>query len=163
MRLLALGRWIDGAVESMLLSNQAAAACLLQHRATACTDVTGFGLLGHLMEMIQASHVAVELEIEAIPVLDGARETLQKGIVSSLQPENLRASSHICNLDKVSKHPNYPLLFDPQTSGGLLAAIPAEQAASCLSSLKALGYLHSSAIGRVMPQFEGRKLVTLIG
>lgn len=161
MRRLAKNRWIDGAVESMLVSNQAAAACLLQHKATACTDVTGFGLLGHLMEMIQASHVAVELELEAIPVLEGAQKTLQMGIVSSLQPENLRASSYICNLDKVSAHPNYPLLFDPQTAGGLLAAIPAEQAAACLASLKALGYSHSRVIGRVMPQVEGRKPIAL--
>jgi selenide,water dikinase len=158
----AKGSWIDGAVESMLRSNQAAAACLLQHQAAACTDVTGFGLLGHLMEMIQASHVAVELELEAIPVLSGALKTLQMGIVSSLQPENLRVSGHIVNLDQVQCSPNYPLLFDPQTSGGFLAAIPDEQAATCLASLKALGYSHSRVIGRVMPQVEGKKPIKLI-
>ena len=162
MRRLARGCWIDGAVESMLVSNQAAVACLLQHGVSACTDITGFGLLGHLMEMIQASHVAVELELEAIPVLEGARHTLKMGIVSSLQQENLRVSSYICNLDKVSDRPNYPLLFDPQTAGGLLGAIPAKQAAACLASLKALRYSHSRVIGRVMPRFEGIKPITLI-
>jgi selenide,water dikinase len=160
MRRLAKGDWIDGAVESMLLSNQAAAACLSERGATACTDVTGFGLLGHLMEMVQASHVGIELDLEAIPVLDGARETIQKGIVSSLQPENLRVSRYICNY---VLHLNYPLLFDPQTAGGLLASIPAEQAATCLASLKALGYSHSRVIGRVTPQVEGRKPIALIG
>lgn len=163
MRRLAKGRWIDGAVESMLLSNQAAAACLLQHGATACTDVTGFGLLGHLMEMVQASQVAIELKLEAIPVLEGAIETVQKGILSSLQPENLRVSRYISNLDKVSDRPNYHLLFDPQTAGGLLATIPTEQAAACLASLKTLGYLHSRVIGCVTPQVEGTKPITLIG
>ncbi len=163
MRRLAKGRWIDGAVESMLLSNQAAVACLLQHGATACTDVTGFGLLGHLIEMLQASHVGIELELEAIPVLEGAIETVQKGIVSSLQQENLRASRYISNLDKVSDRPNYPLLFDPQTAGGLLATIPTKQAAACLASLKTLGYLHSGVIGCVTPQVEGTKPITLIG
>ena len=163
MRRLAKGYWIDGAIESMLLSNQAAAGCLLQYGATACTDVTGFGLLGHLVEMVQASHVGVELNFEDIPVLAGARETVEKGIVSSLQPENLRASSYIHNLDKAIAHPNYPLLFDPQTSGGLLAAIPSDQAADCLTSLKALGYSHSGVIGRVTNLVEAKKAIALIG
>jgi len=163
MRFCAKGRWIDSAVESMLLSNQAAATCLLRHKATACTDITGFGLLGHLMEMIQASRVGIELELEAIPVLEGARETVQKGIVSSLQPENLRASRYISNLDKFKFNPNYPLLFDPQTSGGLVAAIAAEQAIACLESLKALGYPHSRVIGRVTPQPKGIKPIIQIG
>ncbi|MBD2434070.1 selenide, water dikinase SelD [Fischerella muscicola CCMEE 5323] len=150
MRCQAKGRWIEDAVESMLLSNQAAAKCLLQHGATACTDVTGFGLLGHLMEMVQASKVAVELEMGAIPVLPGARETVQLGIFSSLHPENLSYSRYISNLHIGENHPNYPLLFDPQTSGGLLAAISIEQADRCLVALKALGYEQSCVIGGVI-------------
>ncbi len=163
MQRLAKGRWIDGAVESMLLSNQAAAACLIQYGATACTDITGFGLIGHLIEMIQASsQVAVELKLAAIPVLEGARETLQQGIVSSLQPENLRASRFISNLEQVQHRSNYPLLFDPQTSGGLLAAMPVSQANACLTSLQALGYSQSRIIGCVLPQVEGEKAIALI-
>lgn len=155
MRLQAKGRWIDAAVQSMLLSNQAAAECFLQHQATACTDITGFGLLGHLMEMIRASQIAVELDLEAIPSLDGAQETVEQGIVSSLQSQNLKASHNIRNLFEVSDRPLYPLLFDPQTSGGLLAAIPAEQADFCLSALKQRGYGHSSVIGRAIAPVVG--------
>ncbi|MBW4560469.1 MAG: selenide, water dikinase SelD [Mojavia pulchra JT2-VF2] len=151
MRRQAKGRWIDRAVESMLLSNQAAADCLLQHGVTACTDVTGFGLLGHLMEMVQASGVAVELQLDAIPILEGARETIQQGIFSSLHPDNLQAANYIHNLVSVQSHPNYPLLFDPQTSGGLLASLSKEQANSCLAALQTLGYKHSCVIGRVTP------------
>lgn len=154
MQLKAKGRWIEEAIESMLLSNQAAAACLQQHQASACTDVTGFGLLGHLLEMIQASQVAVELKLEAIPILTGAQVTVQAGIVSSLQPQNLKASRSIQNLAEASLQPSYSLLFDPQTSGGLVAAIPTEQAIACLSALKALGYAQSSIIGRVLPHQE---------
>ncbi|MEW5855936.1 MAG: selenide, water dikinase SelD, partial [Cyanobacteriota bacterium] len=161
MRLQAKGRWIDGAVQSMLLSNQATAKCLLEQGATACTDITGFGLLGHLLEMIQASQVAVELDLEAIPVLEGALETLQMGIVSSLHPQNLRASRQISNLSQVRDRVTYPLLFDPQTSGGLLAAIPSEQASSCLALLQSLGYSHSRVIGRVMPRVEGIQPMSL--
>ena len=162
MRRQAKGRWIDDAVKSMLLSNQAAAACLLEHGATACTDVTGFGLLGHLMEMVLASNVAIELQLEALPVLAGARETIDEGIFSSLHPENLRASRYIDNLEQVENHAHYPLLFDPQTAGGLLASIPDSQARMCLAALKDLGYESSCAIARVMAQVEGQKPVILI-
>ncbi len=161
MRYKAKGRWIDQAVESMLLSNQAAAKVFLEHGVTACTDITGFGLLGHLIEMIQASGVAVELDLEAIPILEGAIETVQMEITSSLQPQNLRASRLISNLSEVQNHLYYPLLFDPQTSGGLLASIPANQVADCLISLKACGYKYSCVIGRVIPAVEGVKPIAM--
>jgi selenide,water dikinase len=157
----AKGRWIDSAVESMLLSNQAAANCLLQHEATACTDVTGFGLLGHLMEMVQASQVAVELQLAAIPILEGATTTVQQGIISS--PENLQISRYIGDdRSQFELHPNYPLLFDPQTSGGLLASIPEKQAINCLAALLGLGYSHSCIVGRVTPPFSFTQPITLI-
>jgi selenide,water dikinase len=160
MRSLAKGRWIDNAVHSMLLSNQEAARVFVEHGATACTDITGFGLLGHLLEMIKASGVAVQLDLEAIPVLEGALETLQMGITSSLQPQNLRASYYISNLSQVSASHLYPLLFDPQTAGGLLAAMPSEQADSCLATLKALGYSYSRIIGLTAQYVECVKPIT---
>ena len=162
MRYKAKGDWIDQAVESMLLSNQAAAQVFIEHGTTALTDITGFGLLGHLMEMIRASGVAVELDLEAIPVLAGARETVQRGITSSLQPQNLQASAYINNVSEVSALARYPLLFDPQTAGGLLAAIPAEKADSCLAALQVQGYGDSRLIGRIMPAKETLKPVTIL-
>lgn len=161
MRAAAKGRWIDNAVASMLLSNQQAVAALVEHGVTACTDVTGFGLLGHLLEMVQASGVAVELEMEAIQVLEGVFEMLQLGIVSSLQPQNLRASRAINNLSEVENCAKFPILFDPQTSGGLLASVPAAQASSCLSLLKALGYVDAAIIGCVLPEVAGVKPVKI--
>ncbi|HEY9615863.1 MAG TPA: selenide, water dikinase SelD [Microcoleaceae cyanobacterium] len=150
MQQQAKGLWIDQAILSMLQSNQAAAQCLIQHQATACTDVTGFGLLGHLVEMIRASKVAVQLQLEAVPVLAGALETIQRGISSSLQSQNLQASAAIANLTSVQTFPKFPLLFDPQTSGGLLASIPADRATDCLTALKQLDYHHSAIIGEVV-------------
>ncbi len=154
MRLQAKGRWIEAAIASMLLSNQAAAECLRSHGVAACTDVTGFGLLGHLWEMVRASEVAVELEIGAIAVLPGAQETIQKGILSSLHPQNLQVASCIHNYSQVISHPLYPLLFDPQTSGGLLAAIPVEQASACLAALHRSGYTESRVVGKVTPRSQ---------
>ena len=149
MRYRAKGRWIDGAVESMLVSNEAAAQVLRAQGATACTDITGFGLLGHLLEMIRASDVAVQLNLANVPILEGAVETVQAGIVSSLQSQNIKASGSIYN-SQVSRSPQYPLLFDPQTSGGLLASVPIENADACLHALHASGYSESRAIGQVV-------------
>jgi len=150
MRREAKGDWIDRAIASMLQSNQAAAAGLIAHGATACTDITGFGLAGHLYEMVRASQVAVDLELEAIPALEGAIATLQKGIVSSLQPENLHIARFLARSESVSQSAQYSLLFDPQTSGGLLASVSADEASQCLDNLHRLGYAESCIVGKVI-------------
>ena len=163
MRYQAKGRWIEQALESMLLSNQTAAQVLLKYGATACTDITGFGLFGHLLEMVKASQVGVELDLDAIPILPGAIETLQAGITSSLHPQNLRLSIYINNSAQVSDLVKYQLLFDPQTSGGLLAAIPAEKADECIKQLKAFDHEQSGLIGRVIPAPEAMPITINIG
>ncbi len=149
MRRKARGRWIDQAIQHMLQSNRQAAACLYRHQAHACTDVTGFGLLGHLVEMTRASGQTVRLELETLPVMEGAPDLLKQGIFSTLQEQNLRLRRAIRNRDAFRHHPLYPMLFDPQTSGGLLAAIPQAQATACLQALHELGYHTSRVIGTV--------------
>ncbi|MGF2685537.1 selenide, water dikinase SelD [Marinobacter sp. DUT-3] len=153
-KLAAKGRWIDSALASMVQSNKSAAQCLRKYGAKACTDVTGFGLLGHLVEMTRPSGVDAELDLSAIPVLPGAEETAAAGILSSLQPANIRLRRGIRDQDKWVKHPRYPLIFDPQTAGGLLASVPADVADDCVRELKAMGYPHTAIIGRVTPQDE---------
>jgi selenide,water dikinase len=147
MQLRAKGRWIEGAIDSMRLSNQFAIDPLRHHGTTACTDITGFGLLGHLMEMVNASQVGIDLDLNALPILEGAQETAQQGFLSSLHPQNLSANRFIQNPPVT--HPRYPLLFDPQTSGGLLASVPADRAKDCLKALKKAGYPDSQIIGKV--------------
>lgn len=154
MRHAAKGRWIQGAVASMVLSNQAAADCLRRHGATACTDVTGFGLLGHLVEMTRPSRVDAVIHLDALPALDGALQTMTAGIVSSLQPENVRLRRAIRNQEQATAHPRYPLLFDPQTAGGLLASLPAETAEPCVEELHKLGYVHATLIGEVRAESD---------
>jgi selenide,water dikinase len=161
MRQRAKGRWVDAAIASMVLSNQAAAECLRRHGATACTDVTGFGLLGHLVEMTRASGVDATLKIEAVPLLEGATETVAAGILSSLQPQNLRLRRAVRDLERVGTHPRYPLLFDPQTAGGLLAGMPAQSAAACVAELRALGYAAAAIIGRVDPRSEAEAPIAI--
>ena len=149
-RLAAKGRWIDAALKSMVVSNRLGAACLFEHGATACTDLTGFGLLGHLVEMTRPSGVDAELNLTSLPILDGAEECVAAGIVSSLQGANVRLRRALRNQAEMVKHPRYPLIFDPQTAGGLLASVPADRVEACITALRALGYTHTVAIGRVV-------------
>jgi selenide,water dikinase len=151
MRRKAKARWIEGALASMLQSNRQAADCLHRHGATACTDVTGFGLIGHLVEMVKPSGVDVTLELDAVPLLAGAVETVSMGIFSSLQPQNLRLRRAIRDTEKVATDERYKLIFDPQTAGGLLASVPNDNAANCLGELKRIGYGEAEIIGSVLP------------
>ena len=159
----ARGRWIDAALDAMQVSNRAAALCLRTHGATACTDLTGFGLLGHLVEMTRPSGVDVELDLDALPVLEGAAETAAAGILSSLQPANVRLRRALRDPEQAVRHPRYPLLFDPQTAGGLLASVPAETAEDCLAALRAAGYPQAARIGCVLPQSDALEPIRLVG
>jgi len=162
-QLKAKGRWIDEALLSMRQSNRLAAACLRRFGATACTDLTGFGLLGHLVEMTRPSEVDASLDLSALPILDGAEQTVAAGVLSSLQPANVRLRRAIRNAESTVNHPRYPLLFDPQTAGGLLASVPAEQADACVHELIALGYPKTCIIGAVHPQGDALEPIELKG
>jgi selenide,water dikinase len=161
-RLEARGRWIDAALVSMCQSNRLAARCLREHGATACTDLTGFGLLGHLVEMTRPSGIDAQLNLSALPVLEGAEETSAAGILSSLQPANVRLRRALRNQQEAMSHPRYPLIFDPQTAGGLLASIPADRVDACLGALRALGYKHAAVIGRVLNQGDALAPIFLV-
>jgi selenide, water dikinase len=161
-RLAAKGRWIDAALQSMVISNRIGAQILREHGGTACTDLTGFGLLGHLVEMTRPSGVDAEIQLSALPLLDGAQECVEAGITSSLQSANVRLRRALRNQEEFVKHPRYPLIFDPQTAGGLLASVPADRVDACIAALKAQGYPHTCKIGRILPQGDALEPITLI-
>lgn len=119
MRQLADGDHVQAALESMC-QLQGAAAALLAQKATAMTDVTGFGLVGHLLNMLHASGVAAKLDLPSIPLLPGASALIATGVRSTLSDENTRRCVEF--LDAETK--TAELLFDPQTCGGMLATIP---------------------------------------
>jgi selenide,water dikinase len=137
---VAPARVVEAALATMVQSAGPAVACLLACRATACTDVTGFGLLGHLLEMLRASDMNAMLDPEAIPALDGAVALLDRGITSSLHADNVAAMTALGRGAPCLTDPIAALLIDPQTAGGLLAGIPAEDAAACLAQLRRLDY-----------------------
>jgi selenide,water dikinase len=160
MRGRASARSYEAAIAAMRQSGAAASFCLVTHGATACTDVTGFGLLGHLVEMLTASGMAARLDPSAIPALDGAAELLASGLTSSLHGGNAAALAALA-LEDADADPGFAaLLIDPQTAGGLLAGIPAERAADCVTELTRLGY-RAAAIGIVTASGRGAPLVSL--
>lgn len=138
---------IAAAIAEMRRSNRQAAEILRRHGVTAMTDVTGFGLIGHLGEMLTASKVGVEIDLSAIPTYDGTLELAQAGLASTLLPENL-VMLRLLHGD--IDDPTKAVLFDPQTSGGLLAGIPAERSADCVAQLRSAGYKHATSIGSIV-------------
>lgn len=154
MRGKAKARWVMAALRHMTLSNRKASEILALHGVHAATDITGFGLLGHLVEMVRASGVDVSVRLHDVPLLAGAAETVAAGIFSSLQPQNVRLRRAIANLEDAARDPAFPLLFDPQTAGGLLASVPAAQAHDCVHALRASGYGQATLIGVVEPRSD---------
>ena len=161
MRGKAKARWVMAAIAHMAQSNRAAALVLRAHGASAATDVTGFGLIGHLVEMVRAGGVDATLALPRVPLLDGLRETMAAGIFSSLQPQNVRLRRAIRNLEAAAGHPLYPALFDPQTAGGLLASVPRERAEACVGALRTAGYASAAIVGFVEPRSASLAGVTV--
>jgi selenide, water dikinase len=154
MRGRAQGPWLSAALAQMRRSAGLPISTLRAHGATACTDVSGFGLIGHLAEMLQASRVGARLDLEAVPALDGALDLLAAGVTSSLQLDNLRRQDHLGLAADTAALPRFALLFDPQTAGGLLAGVPAARAGACVAALRQAGETGAAIIGEVVAATE---------
>ncbi|MBQ0719231.1 MAG: selenide, water dikinase SelD [Gammaproteobacteria bacterium] len=153
-QLAAKGQWISGAIAAMQLSNRRAGEIFYRHQASACTDITGFGLLGHLLEMLKPSGHGASISLGHLPSLDGALDCFSQGISSSLQPQNSHSRHAINDLEAWSGHPVYPLLFDPQTSGGLLASVADHEVDGCLQALHTEGYQQACVIGQIVARAD---------
>lgn len=147
MRLKAQGRWMDGVIQGMLISNGRSAEVFKKYGITAVTDITGFGLAGHLTEMLETSGVSAEIKLEHIPVYTGTRACLDKGIQSTLAPSN---REHIEKRWQIGTSPKDDILYDPQTSGGLLAGVRPDQLNIVLEALRETGYEQAACIGQVV-------------
>ena len=112
--------------------------------------------------MTRASSVAVEIDVRQLPILEGALETIEQGIFSSLQPQNMRIKHALEDSDNIENLAKYPLLFDPQTAGGLLASLPADQAKACVEALHSSGYAQAVIIGRVIESFDSTRNIRVI-
>lgn len=164
MKYKAKGQWIKEAVDQMLQSNRQAMEIFKTFGINACTDITGFGLAGHLIEMLEASRVDAEINLDDLPVMAGAGKVInQLGITSSLHESNRLNERNMGNLSAWQHHRNYHLLFDPQTSGGLLASVSPEQAHECAGELSRQGYRQVGIVGRVIKAACGKVALNLTG
>ena len=143
------GRWLQDAIASMMQSNYPAAVTFMQMGATACRAIGSSGLLQEAVTMVGNGDISLTINLDRLPVLEGAIETSHYGLLSPLHAENSRSSQYASNASSFSSHPLYSLLFDPQSSGGLLASVPSPQGMECLKLLQDLGYIHSAIIGEV--------------
>lgn len=150
---------VEGAIACMRQSNAAAARVLLAAGARAATDVTGFGLAGHLIEMADASGTSVALDRAALPALPGALAAIERGIESTMAPANAAFAARI---EAAGGGPTDRLLYDPQTSGGLLAAIPADVADDTVRALKAAGYEAAVQIGSFEPPRARQSTIRIV-
>jgi selenide, water dikinase len=137
---------VDAAVGSMIRLNGDAAAAALEAGAGGMTDVTGFGLLGHLRKMAQASGVDVEVDAEAVPLLPGVRELAEAGFVPGGSRRNLQWASEVLTAGTADQTTKI-LLADAQTSGGLLFGAAPAAAARAVEALRQSGHA-AAVIGR---------------
>jgi len=142
---LILGEAVASALTSMARP-QSAAAKLLSPHASAMTDITGFGLAGHLLEILDASGTAATLSLSSIPTLPGATALAAAGHASTLLPSNSQATDW--RID-TPPGPTATLLNDPQTCGGLLATVPEDQAEALIQALRATGLPDTTRIGTI--------------
>ena len=129
--------------------NRAAAEAMTEAQVAAATDVTGFGFLGHLREVAAASGVDAEVDFDAVPILDGARELAGAGVAPGGSVANLEhVAEHVAWDSKLSRVDRL-LLCDAQTSGGLLIAVPGERASELMDSLEQRGVSAARRVGQV--------------
>ena len=151
---------MDTAVAVMSTLNRAASEAMIKVGVDACTDITGFGLIGHLNNMMEASGTGARLSLSDIPVIPGARELIEQGVAPG--------GTHR-NLDGVGKqvrwHPDVSenarlLLCDAQTSGGLLISVPKERTDALLKELEAAGVEGARVIGELLT--DGQKGIQVL-
>jgi selenide,water dikinase len=152
------GRWIHRAIDGMLRSNAAAAQLGREHAVHAATDITGFGLLGHLAEMLQGGLHGARIELSRVPCLPGVAECFAAGVTSTLQPGNIAAASPLVDVQPGVAGYRLQALFDPQTCGGLLLSVAASRSAGLLAALHAAGFAEAAVVGDVLPGDAGEPL-----
>lgn len=164
MKGVTKGRWLTAATDNMLQSSGAASEIFIKYGATGCTDITGFGLLGHLSEMMLAtdsnnskrsSELVAEIDVSAVRVLEGSIHCIGSGVRSSLFNDNSSYAATHCSLTSSSSssvvdHPLWPLLVDPQTAGGLLGGVDMGKAEECVAAMREAGYTEAVVIGKVV-------------
>lgn len=144
---------LDGCIESMLQLNKDASEAMLEAGASAATDISGFGLVGHLMTMMRASDTTGIVSRSQVPILQGAEKLLGEGVVSGGTNRNMESCEGIVSWGESLGLEDRLMLCDAQTSGGLLISLPMHKSDSLIESLSARG-VSGSVVGEVT-DFDG--------
>jgi selenide, water dikinase len=148
------------AIESMVNLNRTAAEIMADTPGVhACTDITGFGFLGHACEMIEGSDTGMLINITSVPVFKGVQELVREGCVPGGLYRNKEFRMHMLEFEKSCPDISADFLFDPQTSGGLLVSIEAAQAQKFLKRLLDAGVKDAAIVGEVVAEPRGKILV----
>jgi len=158
-RRIASDALIEKAGALMAVLNKDAALAMREVGVHAATDVTGFGLLGHLLEMTRASEVSAEIFAQSVPTLEEAWEFVRKGKIPAATHANLKYVNQHVRYEKGLNREISLMLADPQTSGGLLIAVPTDRTERLIGRLNELKTSASSRIGRIIEEQDKRILV----
>ncbi len=145
---------IDEAVRSMATLNKSAAEAMVAVGVNSATDITGFGLLGHLSQMMNASGTTAEINMDSIPLLRGAKHLAEDGYISGGTARNTEAIMPSVTAEEEITDIEFSLLADAQTSGGLLISVPEGRSEELIKQLVDNKTLYSSVIGQVSTQSD---------
>jgi len=150
----------DALVTNMLRSNGSAAEIALEAGARCATDITGFGLSGHLLELADASQVGINLHYDRIPILEGAYEALQAGFTCGGAKANERHTGPRVSTKRDMSEADFGILSDPQTAGPLVFSVGPEIADTLVQRLRSSGHPDASIIGSITDERCGAIQVT---
>ena len=139
---------LNKCIENLIQLNKTAAEIIASFSPHAVTDVTGFGLAGHAFEMAKGSQVCLRIFYERLPIMPEALEMYQKGVMTGVNSYNKALVTKNLNFEKKLAPWEAEILFDPQTSGGLLVALPEAVAEEAVAQLRAAGYQHTTIIAK---------------
>jgi selenide,water dikinase len=155
----AIEKLVANSVETMLTPGKYAAEAMREFDVKGATDVTGFALLGHAWEMAKASKVTIEIDAGVVPLIDGALDLASAGMLTSADKTNREYVGEDIEIRESVDKNLIRLLFDPQTAGGMLIAIPGGRAAALCERLNE-SYPHAKVIGRVISR-NSRSIVVM--
>lgn len=156
---LASEKLIDYVTSLMAALNRDAAEVMQCFNIHACTDITGFGLLGHLAEMVEKTDIGVKIEASRVPIIEDAVEFASMGFVPAGTRKNYEFRKDMVVFSSEISEVTRDILFDPQTSGGLLISLERTEAADLLSELKSTGVRDAANIGEVVTEPRGKIVI----
>lgn len=149
---------MERCIEGLRRLSRTAAEVLHRFEVHACTDVTGFGLAGHAQELARGSECTVRLDLLEVPQLDEAHAMYAAGVTTGVNAANRALLGDALRVEGDHDDALLELLVDPQTNGGLLAAVPEAQADALVAELRAAGWPDAARVGRVVA-YDGARVV----